>query len=49
MNIYIPFLLIYIIVTIRIGFDTMSITTVFGNPLIAIFMEEDIALINLIK
>ena len=44
-----PALLLYVIVVIRIGFDTMGVTTILGNPLIALFMEEDIPLINLIK
>ncbi len=48
-KISIPALLIFLVVTIRMGFDTMSMTTVFGNPLIALFMENDIPLINLIK
>ena len=48
-RITIPFLFLFIIVIIRIGFDTIGITTVFGNPFIAIFMENDKALIELIK
>ena len=48
-RISIPALLLFLIVSIRIGFYTMSLTTVLGNPLIAVFMKNDIALIDLIK
>lgn len=44
-----PALLLYFVVTIRLGFDTFGITTILGNPIIAVFMEDDMALINLIK
>jgi hypothetical protein len=44
-----PALLLYFVVTIRLGFDTFGITTILGNPIIAFFMEDDMALINLIK
>ena len=45
----IPALLLFLIVTIRIGFDTIGLTTVFGNPIFAIIIEDDMALIELIK
>ena len=45
----IPALLLYIIVSIRMGFYTVGLTTILGNPLIALFMENDIALDQLIK
>ena len=44
-----PALFLYIIVTIRLGFNTIGITTVIGNPVLALFMENDKALIELIK
>ena len=44
-----PALLLFIIVTIRIGFDVIGLTSIFGNPLIALFMENDLPLIDLIK
>jgi len=44
-----PALLLYLIVTIRMGFDTIGLTTIIGNPLIALLMEGDKALIELIK
>ncbi|MCB0743252.1 MAG: EpsG family protein [Ignavibacteriae bacterium] len=44
-----PILLLYIIVSIRLGFDTIGITTVIGNPIVALFMDKDRALIELIK
>ena len=44
-----PALLLYLVMVIRFGFDTVSLTTIFGNPLIALFMEDDMALIQLIK
>jgi hypothetical protein len=40
---------IFIIVEIRIGFDTMSIMTVFGNPILSIIIESKSAIISLIK
>lgn len=42
-------MLLYVIVEIRIGFDTMGIMTVIGNPFIAPFVDSDIPLIDLIK
>lgn len=40
---------LYALVEIRIGFDTMGVLTVLGNPIVAVFLESDTALINLIK
>jgi hypothetical protein len=42
-------MLLYVIVEIRIGFDTMGIMTVIGNPFIAPFVENNFPLINLLK
>lgn len=44
-----PALLLFIIVTLRIGFNVIGITSVFANPLIALLVENDIPLIDLIK
>ena len=44
-----PFLLIFIIVSLRMGFDATSILTLFGNPLIAYFFEETTPFIEYIK
>jgi hypothetical protein len=40
---------LYIIVEVRTGFDTIGIITVVGNIIFIPFMEENIALIELIK
>lgn len=45
----IPLLLIFMVVAIRIGFDTIGISTILGNPIFATFMQDDRALIELIK
>ena len=44
-----PVLLLFIIVAIRIGFYTIGLTTILGNPIIAYLMDGDLALDNLIK
>lgn len=44
-----PALLVFFMVTIRLGLDTIGLTTILGNPIIALFMNDDVALINLIK
>jgi len=44
-----PFLFIFIIVAFRKGFDWFGLSTIFGNPLIAIFLEEKYPLIDYIK
>lgn len=48
----IPFLLtaaLYIIVEVRIGFDTLSPMAVFGNPIISLFFSSSTPLIDFIK
>jgi hypothetical protein len=40
---------LYVIVEIRIGFDTISLLTVLGNPIIAPFLSNDFPLINFFK
>jgi len=44
-----PFFIIYILVTIRIGFDTVAVFTIFGNPITAIIVNGDSALISLLR
>lgn len=44
-----PALLLFIIVSIRIGFLTISVNTLIGNPLVVMFTEYNIALDELIK
>lgn len=44
-----PFLLLFNLVSARIGFDTIGFVTIIGNPLAVIFVESDIALIELLK
>lgn len=45
----VPFLLFSIVFSIRMGFDYMGFTAIFGNPLIAAFVNEQIALIDFVK
>jgi len=45
----VPVLLLFFAVQMRIGFDTIGVFTIFGNPLTAMFFDGDIALIKLIK
>ncbi len=44
-----PFLLVFIIVAFRKGFDWFGLSTIFGNPLIVFFLEEQLPLIDYIK
>lgn len=44
-----PFLLFFILVSVRKSFDTVSIMTVFTNPLLASIIDTPIPLIDLIK
>jgi hypothetical protein len=41
--------LLFSVVEIRIGFDTMGVMTILGNPLTAIWVVNDVPLIDLIK
>ncbi len=40
---------LFVVVEIRIGFDTMGLMTVLGNPIASLFVTRDIPLINFIK
>jgi hypothetical protein len=44
-----PLLFLYLLVSIRIGLDSLSVATIFGNPVIALFGKDNIALIELVK
>jgi len=44
-----PAIILFLLFSIRIGFETISLFTVFGNPVLALFGENDYSLINLIK
>ena len=44
-----PALLLFIIVSIRIGFLTISVNTIMGNPIVALFTDYNIALDEIIK
>ncbi|MFD1316094.1 hypothetical protein [Namhaeicola litoreus] len=44
-----PILIMFIIVRLRMGFDFINITAIFGNPMIAFFYENTMPLIDLIK
>jgi hypothetical protein len=49
---YIPFLLsavLFIVVEIRVGFETTSLLTILGNPIVAPFLPNDFPLINFFK
>jgi len=49
---YIPFLLtaiLYLVVEIRVGFETTSLLTVLGNPVIAPFLPNEFPLIDFFK
>jgi hypothetical protein len=48
-NMTIPLLLLFIVVSIRVGFDYMGITTILGNPFIALVFEDQIPLIDYVK
>ena len=49
-QVFIPIFLLFIVVSIRIGFFSMSITTVLGNPIIAILsVGQNMSLNDLIK
>lgn len=45
----IPVLFLFIVVSIRIGFDYMGLSTIFGNPLSSIIIKNDVSLIEGIK
>ncbi len=44
-----PLFFLFIIISFRLSLDTMNISLIFSNPLLAIFLNLDIAIINLIK
>lgn len=44
-----PLLLFVIVFSIRRGFDYIGILTLFGNPIIAIFSQEQVPLIDFVK
>lgn len=48
-NISVPFLMFLIIFKIRVGFDYMGISTIMSNPIIALFVEDKVPLIDFVK
>lgn len=44
-----PLLLFYCIFSIRVGFDFVGITTFFGNPITALFIEDSTPIIEYVK
>lgn len=44
-----PILIFYLVVSIRVSFDTVTLTSVCGNPLIALLVDYPFPLIDLIK
>ena len=45
----VPLLLIFIIVKLRYAFDYMGASLIFGNPVAALFIENEIPLIEFVK
>ncbi len=45
----IPILLLFIIVTIRMGLDFMGLSTILGNPVYSYFVNDNIPLVTVIK
>ncbi|MHC1775905.1 MAG: EpsG family protein [Lentimicrobium sp.] len=45
----VPILILYITVRVRTGFDFFGIWTIIGNPLLAIFVENEVPLIDIVK
>jgi len=44
-----PGLALYSIVSIRLAFDTMGFLSVFGNPLLTLFLDVNVTLIEIVK
>jgi hypothetical protein len=44
-----PLLVFFIIVSLRVSFDTTTFMTLFGNPIIAVLVDFPVPLINLLK
>jgi hypothetical protein len=44
-----PALVLFCIVSIRVGLDTMGFFSVFGNPILSLLIDVDITLIELVK
>lgn len=45
----VPGLILFILVTIRMGFEFMSFSTIAGNPIISIFLQDNTPLIAYVK
>lgn len=48
-NFMIPFIGFFLLVNIRIGFDFIGLNTILTNPITALFFQNEISLINIIK
>ena len=48
-SIAVPALALYSIVSLRVALDTMGFFSVFGNPLLSVFIDVDITLIEVVK
>lgn len=44
-----PLLYFFILINVRISFDTISLLTIFGNPILALVLDLPIPLIDLVK
>jgi len=47
--IWIPVLVFYCVVALRVGMDTIGVLAIIGNPIIAVFGNIDMALIEILK
>lgn len=48
-NLSLPFVLLFIVVSIRTSLYTFSVSTIFSNPLLALFLQDDIKLDSILK
>ena len=44
-----PLLILYLVVTTRIGFETIGILTILGNPILAVLFQSEISLLELLR
>lgn len=44
-----PFIVLYFLVSFRLAADTISLTTIMGNPIVMFFVERDLAIIEVLR
>jgi hypothetical protein len=49
MQYFMPLVYFYIVVSIRVSFDTISVMSIFANPIFAVAVDMPVPLIDLIK